>query len=188
MAAVDQPTMLSFCAAALEQALLRFGRAENTFDTDQRLRFHRLLKALDHQASDGRRRDFEGRTRPIQGQDHRRRTGCGRSTSRIARSRASGLALSLDRAARRCLALHVSWMSFCATIDGVRRCNSHTRSWRWWRAGHGSDDRGSTATALVGQRLVVCRERSRDWLDNAERRACPRRRIPISRPSKRLDS
>ena len=58
----------SFCAAALEEALLRFGKPR-IFNTD-RLHFHR--RGFHQQACDGRRRDFDGRTRTLHGQHFHR--------------------------------------------------------------------------------------------------------------------
>src|ERR1700720_2477134 len=53
----------SFCAAALEEALLRFGKPR-IFNTDSPgLHFHR--RGFRRQARGGRRRDFDGRTRPF---------------------------------------------------------------------------------------------------------------------------
>ena len=58
----------SFCAAALEEALLRFGKPR-IFNTDQGSTF--TAEALPA-ACDGRRRDFDGRTRPLHGQHFHR--------------------------------------------------------------------------------------------------------------------
>ena len=60
----------SFCAAALEEALLRFGKPQD-FQYRSGLRFHR--RGFRRQARGGRRRDFDGRTRPLHGQ-HLHRT------------------------------------------------------------------------------------------------------------------
>ena len=59
----------SFCAAALEEALLRFGKPR-IFNTDQGSTF--TAEAFHQQACDGRRRDFDGRTRPLHGQHFHR--------------------------------------------------------------------------------------------------------------------
>ena len=59
----------SFCAAALEEALLRFGKPR-IFNTDQGLHFHR--GGFHQQACDGRRRDFDGRMWPLHGQHFHR--------------------------------------------------------------------------------------------------------------------
>ena len=58
----------SFCAAALEEALLRFGKPR-IFNSD-RVHLHR--RGFHRQACDGRRRDFDGRTRPLHGQHFHR--------------------------------------------------------------------------------------------------------------------
>src|SRR6201993_1025169 len=58
----------SFCAAALE-ALLRFGKPR-IFNTDQGSTF--TAEAFHQQACGGRRRDFDGRTRPLHGQHFHR--------------------------------------------------------------------------------------------------------------------
>ena len=55
----------SFCAAALEEALLRFGKPR-IFKYRSGLHFHR--RGFRQQARGGRRRDFDGRTRPLHGQ------------------------------------------------------------------------------------------------------------------------
>ena len=44
------------------------------------------------------------------------------------------------------------------------------------------DDRGSPTAALVGQRLVICRERSGRLAGQAEHRACPRSALPSADP------
>ena len=59
----------SFCAAALEEALLRFGKPR-IFNTDQGSTIHR--RGFHQQACDGRRRDFDGRTWPLHGQHFHR--------------------------------------------------------------------------------------------------------------------
>ena len=59
----------SFCAAALEEALLRFGKAAD-FQYRSGLHFHR--RGFRRQARGGRRRDFDGRTRPLHGQHFHR--------------------------------------------------------------------------------------------------------------------
>ena len=73
----------------------------------------------------------------------------------------------------------VAW-KLCATMK-AQECHRHTRS------GVGgvrarSDERGSPATALVGQRLVVCRERSCRVAGQAEHRACPRSAVSSADP------
>ena len=64
----------SFCAAALEEALLRFGKASTSsaanFQYRSGLHFHR--RGFRRQARGGRRRDFDGRTRPFHGQHFHR--------------------------------------------------------------------------------------------------------------------
>ena len=59
----------SFCAAALEEALLRFG-TPRIFNTDPGLHIHR--RGFRRQARGDRRRDFDGRTRPLHGQHFHR--------------------------------------------------------------------------------------------------------------------
>ena len=57
----------SFCAAALEEAMLRFG---TDFQYRSGLHFHR--RGFRRQARGGWRRNFDGRTRPLHGQHFHR--------------------------------------------------------------------------------------------------------------------
>ena len=59
----------SFCAAALEEALLAVRKAAD-FQYRSGLHFHR--RGFRRQARGGRRRDFDGRTRPLHGQHFHR--------------------------------------------------------------------------------------------------------------------
>ena len=59
----------SFCVAALEEALLRYGKPR-IFNTDQGSPVHQ--RRVHRQARSGRRRDFDGRTRPLHGQHFHR--------------------------------------------------------------------------------------------------------------------
>src|SRR5271166_4092638 len=59
----------NFCAAALEEALLRFGKPR-IFNTDQGSTF--TAEGFRRQARGSRRGDFDGRTRPLHGQHFHR--------------------------------------------------------------------------------------------------------------------
>ena len=71
-----------FCAAALEEALLRLGKASTSSAADIQYRsglnFHR--PGFRRQARGGRRRDFDGRTRPLHGQHLHRTALASKST------------------------------------------------------------------------------------------------------------
>ena len=78
------------------------------------------------------------------------------------------------------------WYYLSTVLEALRDyegagCHRHTRS------GVGgvrprSDERSSPATAFVGQRLVVCRERSCRLAGQAEHRACPRSAVSSADP------